>query len=74
MAHEVNRIQSSNNPYAVGGLGGRPENRPNKEDDKAKLFDLIMIITLQPLRQKISENSVLGGIYQKIKGLIYGRK
>lgn len=44
------------------------------QGNKAKLFDLIMIITLQPLRQKISENSVLGGIYQKIKGLIYGRK
>lgn len=41
---------------------------------KAIVFDLIMIISLQPLRARMAESPVFSGFYQKIKGLIYGRR
>lgn len=41
---------------------------------KAWIYDIIMIVTLQPLRARIADNPFMGNLYQKIKGIIYGRK
>ena len=40
---------------------------------KAGLYRLIMIITLQPVREKIAANQKLSGIYQGLKKLIYSK-
>lgn len=40
---------------------------------KCLIYAFIMIVTLQPLRKKIAESKRLSGVYQKIKGMIYGK-
>lgn len=42
--------------------------------NKCLLYSFIMIITLQPLRKKMADSKLFSGLYQKIKGLVYGRK
>ena len=39
--------------------------------NKSGIFRLIMLLTLQPLRKRMSESKKLSGVYQKIKKLIY---
>ena len=41
---------------------------------KVLIYRFIMIITLQPLREKLASDPKFSGIYHKIKGLIYGNK
>ncbi|MBR5421428.1 MAG: glycosyltransferase [Lachnospiraceae bacterium] len=39
---------------------------------KAKLFNLIMILTLQPLREAMAGSRLFSGLYHKLKAAIYG--
>lgn len=77
-----------NYPIAIYEGGGYSETKDNlrisaREHEiitekyigkKARIYKLVMIITLQPLRQWMSSNPVFSSIYQGIKGMIYGRK
>lgn len=71
--------------YEGGGYSETKENLIKSKEEhkmivrsyqgmKAIIFDIIMIVTLQPLRAWIAESPVFSGFYQKIKGLVYGRK
>ena len=41
---------------------------------KALLYRIIMIITLQPLREKLANDPKLSSFYHGVKGLLYGKK
>ena len=41
---------------------------------KTIVFRLIMILTLQPLREKLAQSDKFSKIYHGVKGLLYGRK
>lgn len=41
---------------------------------KCILYKFIMIITLQKLRKKMAESKAWAGLYQKLKGFIYGKR
>lgn len=41
---------------------------------KCILYKFIMIITLQKLRKKMAESKAFAGLYQKLKGFIYGKR
>lgn len=41
---------------------------------KSSLYRLIMVLTLQPLREKMAGSSAFSGIYQGIKRMVYGNK
>lgn len=44
------------------------------QGNKSIVYDVIMIITLQPIRKRMAESPIFGRIYQGIKGKIYGKK
>ena len=41
---------------------------------KTLIYRLIMILTLQPLREKLAQSASFSKIYHGVKGLLYGRK
>ena len=41
--------------------------------NRVYLYRLLMILTLQPLREKLANDPAFSGLYHRIKGLIYGR-
>ena len=74
-------------PIAIYEGGGFSETKDNLAISKAEhkavtklymgkkviIYRLIMIITLQPLREKMASSKAFSGVYQKIKGMLYGR-
>ncbi|MCR5343521.1 MAG: glycosyltransferase [Butyrivibrio sp.] len=69
--------------YEGGGFSETKENRKVSENERQQIirmylpkqqikkFDMIRMVTLAPLRTKISENPKTAGIYNKLKSLIY---
>ncbi len=72
--------------YEGGGFSETVENRKRSAAEHKKItkeyipalplfgFRCLMILSLQPLRTAIAESKTLGGIYQKIKATLYGRR
>jgi len=69
--------------------GGYSESRENRRRDKEehqmitrelmgkwerRAYQLVMILTLAPLRRWIANNKALSGVYEKLKSIVYRRK
>ena len=69
--------------------GGYSESRENRRRDKEehqmitrelmgkwerRAYQLVMILTLAPLRRWIADNKALSGVYEKMKSIVYRRK
>lgn len=71
--------------YEGGGFSETKKNREQSAKEhkiitrkyigvKCYWYRFLMMITLQPLREKIAQSSRFSGAYQKIKGILYGNR
>lgn len=72
--------------YEGGGFSETEENRRRSEEEHGAIvtqymskgqilrYRMYLLLTLAPLRKKMAESAKMAGLYNKIKGCIYGRR
>lgn len=70
--------------YEGEGFSETPQNRKISNEEhreiteeylgrKVHLYRLIMLVTLQPLREKLAQSPLFSSLYHKLKGRLYGK-
>lgn len=72
--------------YEGGGYSETKENRKRSKKEHKEItalyltrgqrirYQMILWLTLAPVRRKLAESKTFSGMYQKVKGLLYGRR